>query len=170
MTSPNGMSFPEGMVILRAPGFDVESSQFVVAKMVDTNEATFTQFIWDAGRAFLQPLHPSFPTVEMANGLWLAGLSMPSCVDPRYRAMPSPSPTGSCAEICMGWSLTSNGQRSSYADSGAPERSRETLSNRNEALQEQRIKASLAIRTISSHSLVVTSSQYSRRSASKIAW
>ena len=65
MTSSNGMSFPEGMVILVAPGFDVESSQFVVAKMVDTNEATFKQFIWDSGRAFLKPLNPSFPTVEM---------------------------------------------------------------------------------------------------------
>lgn len=70
MTSPNGMSFPEGMVILVAPGFDVESSQFVVAKMVDTNEATFKQFIWDSGRAFLKPLNPSFPTVEM-DGEWV---------------------------------------------------------------------------------------------------
>lgn len=70
MTSPNGMSFPEGMVILVAPGFDVESSQFVVAKMTDTNEATFKQFIWDSGRAFLKPLNPSFPTVEM-DGEWV---------------------------------------------------------------------------------------------------
>ncbi|MBZ3666242.1 LexA family protein [Pseudomonas monteilii] len=70
MTSSNGMSFPEGMVILVAPGFDVESSQFVVAKMVDTNEATFKQFIWDSGRAFLKPLNPSFPTVEM-DGEWV---------------------------------------------------------------------------------------------------
>lgn len=70
MTSQNGMSFPEGMVILVAPGFDVESSQFVVAKMTDTNEATFKQFIWDSGRAFLKPLNPSFPTVEM-DGEWV---------------------------------------------------------------------------------------------------
>ncbi|GJB82483.1 LexA family protein [Pseudomonas sp. s4] len=70
MTSPSGMSFPEGMVILVAPGFDVESSQFVVAKMIDTNEATFKQFIWDSGRAFLKPLNPSFPTVEM-DGEWV---------------------------------------------------------------------------------------------------
>ncbi|WP_445672678.1 helix-turn-helix domain-containing protein [Pseudomonas inefficax] len=73
MTSSNGMSFPEGMVILVAPGFDVESSQFVVAKMVDTNEATFKQFIWDSGRAFLKPLNPSFPTVEMDDEWALVG-------------------------------------------------------------------------------------------------
>lgn len=73
MTSSNGMSFPEGMVILVAPGFDVESSQFVVAKMVDSNEATFKQFIWDSGRAFLKPLNPSFPTVEMDDEWVLVG-------------------------------------------------------------------------------------------------
>lgn len=70
MTSHNGMSFPEGMVILVAPGFDVENGQYVVAKMVDTNEATFKQLVRDSGRAFLKPLNPSFPTVEV-DGEWL---------------------------------------------------------------------------------------------------
>jgi len=64
------MSFPEGMVILVAPGFDVESGQYVVAKMVDTNEATFKQFVWDSGRAYLKPLNSAFPTVEV-DGEWL---------------------------------------------------------------------------------------------------
>lgn len=70
MTSPNGMSFPEGMVILVAPGFDVESGQYAVAKITETNEATFKQFIWDSGRAYLKPLNPSFPTVEV-DGEWI---------------------------------------------------------------------------------------------------
>jgi SOS-response transcriptional repressor LexA len=70
MTSTNGMSFPEGMVILVAPGFDVENGQYVVAKMVDTNEATFKQFVWDSGRAYLKPLNSAFPTVEV-DGEWL---------------------------------------------------------------------------------------------------
>ena len=65
MTSSNGMSFSEGMIILVAPGSDVESGQYVVAKLIDTNEATFKQFIWDSGRAYLKPLNYSFPTVEM---------------------------------------------------------------------------------------------------------
>lgn len=65
MTASAGLSFPEGMVILVAPGFDVESGQFVVAKMVDTNEATFKQFLWDSGMAFLKPLNPAFPMLEV---------------------------------------------------------------------------------------------------------
>lgn len=70
MTSPNGMSFSEGMVILVAPGFDVEHGQFVVAKLIDSNEATFKQFIWDSGKAYLKPLNPAFPTVEV-DKTWL---------------------------------------------------------------------------------------------------
>lgn len=70
MTSTNGMSFSEGMLILVAPGGDVENGQYVVAKLIDTNEATFKQFIWDSGRAYLKPLNPSFPTVEV-DDTWL---------------------------------------------------------------------------------------------------
>lgn len=65
MTSQGGVSFVEGMVILVAPGFDVENGQYCVAKLIDSNEATFKQFIWDSGRAYLKPLNPAFPTVEV---------------------------------------------------------------------------------------------------------
>ncbi|NMX98628.1 helix-turn-helix domain-containing protein [Pseudomonas veronii] len=65
MTSSNGTSFNEGMLILVAPGCDVENGHYVVAKLIDTNEATFKQFIWDSGKAYLKPLNPAFPTVEI---------------------------------------------------------------------------------------------------------
>ncbi len=65
MTSTNGISFSEGMIILVAPGSDVESGQYVVAKLIDTNEATFKQLIRDSGKAYLKPLNPAFPTVEV---------------------------------------------------------------------------------------------------------
>lgn len=73
MTSTNGMSFSEGMLILVAPGGDVENGQYVVAKLIDTNEATFKQFIWDSGRAYLKPLNPAFPTVEVDNTWTVVG-------------------------------------------------------------------------------------------------
>jgi SOS-response transcriptional repressor LexA len=65
MTSQGGISFIEGMVILVAPGFDVEPGNYVVAKLVDTDEATFKQYVRDSGRTFLKPLNPAFPTVEV---------------------------------------------------------------------------------------------------------
>lgn len=65
MTSQGGISFIEGMVILVAPDFDVETGNYCVARLLDSNEATFKQFIWDSGRAYLKPLNPTFPTVEV---------------------------------------------------------------------------------------------------------
>ncbi|RMT59099.1 hypothetical protein ALP45_200017 [Pseudomonas coronafaciens pv. atropurpurea] len=55
----------EGMLILIAPGFDIQSGQYVVAKITDTNEATFKQFYKDSGRSYLRPLNPVFSTIEI---------------------------------------------------------------------------------------------------------
>ncbi|WP_310887174.1 LexA family protein, partial [Pseudomonas syringae group genomosp. 3] len=65
MTAPGGISFVEGMLILIAPGFDIQSGQYVVAKITDTNEATFKQFYKDSGRSYLRPLNPVFSTIEI---------------------------------------------------------------------------------------------------------
>ena len=73
MTSQGGVSFVEGMVILVAPGFDVDNGNYCVAKMTDTNEATFKQFIWDSGRAFLKALNPAFPTIEVDDEWTIVG-------------------------------------------------------------------------------------------------
>ncbi|MEE5136175.1 XRE family transcriptional regulator [Pseudomonas alliivorans] len=69
MTSPAGHSFPEGFLILVAPETEPRSGQFVIARTVDSNEATFKQFLRDAGRFYLKPLNPSFPTIPM-NDEW----------------------------------------------------------------------------------------------------
>ena len=73
MTSPVGPSFPEGFLILVAPQFDAHSGQFVVAKLTDSNEATFKQFIRDSGVFYLKPLNPSFPTIPMDDAWELVG-------------------------------------------------------------------------------------------------
>lgn len=72
MTSASGLpTFPEGTLILVAPGVMPENGQFCVAKLIDgpTHESTFKQFFRDAGRAYLQPLNKSFPIIEL-NGEW----------------------------------------------------------------------------------------------------
>lgn len=75
MTSPTMPTFPEGMLILVAPGVMPENGQFVVAKIVggDTHEATFKQFIRDAGRSYLKPLNPAFPTIPLDDGWTIVG-------------------------------------------------------------------------------------------------
>ncbi|MCK8685335.1 helix-turn-helix domain-containing protein [Pseudomonas umsongensis] len=62
MTSSSGDSFPEGFLILVAPDIEPRHGQYVVARMIDTNEATFKQLVRDAGELYLKPLNPSYPT------------------------------------------------------------------------------------------------------------
>jgi SOS-response transcriptional repressor LexA len=73
MTSTGGVTFAEGMLILIAPGFDVESGQYVVAKMVDTEEATFKQLYRDSGKTYLRPLNPAFSTIEIDDRWQIVG-------------------------------------------------------------------------------------------------
>lgn len=73
MTSQAGPSFPEGFLILIAPDKEPENGQFVVAKLVDTNEATFKQLIRDAGEVYLKPLNPSFPTIPVDDAWVVVG-------------------------------------------------------------------------------------------------
>ncbi|MCY0791949.1 LexA family transcriptional regulator [Morganella morganii] len=60
MTAPSGLSIPEGMVILVDPKVEPSSGKLVVAKIDTDNEATFKQYIVDAGNHYLKPLNPQY--------------------------------------------------------------------------------------------------------------
>jgi SOS-response transcriptional repressor LexA len=61
MTSPVGFTVPEGMIILVDPDKEAVSGKLVVAKLENENEATFKQFMVDAGRKYLKALNPHHP-------------------------------------------------------------------------------------------------------------
>lgn len=67
MTSPfaDGMSFPDGTIIIVDPARSSQAGDFVVAKDVATQQATFKKLTTDGGRWFLKPLNPSYPTTEI---------------------------------------------------------------------------------------------------------
>lgn len=67
MTSPHPgeRSFPEGTVIVVDPLRGCDAGDFVVAKDVVTQQATFKKLTTDGGRWFLKPLNPIYPTVEI---------------------------------------------------------------------------------------------------------
>ena len=73
MTSPAGKSFPEGMLILVNPDLGVEPGHYVVAKLVDTQEATFKQLVEDAGAKFLKPLNPAWPMIPINGNCRIVG-------------------------------------------------------------------------------------------------
>jgi SOS-response transcriptional repressor LexA len=66
MLNPAGEpSFPEGTIIIVDPGRHAGPNNYVVAKDVVTQRATFKKLVTDGGRWFLRPLNPAYPTQEI---------------------------------------------------------------------------------------------------------
>lgn len=62
---PGDRSFPDGTVIIVDPGRAASAGDFVIAKDVATQKATFKRLVSDGGRWFLKPLNPTYPTIEI---------------------------------------------------------------------------------------------------------
>ena len=60
-----GVSFPPGAIIIVDPSQPVKAGDFVVATDPRSGEATLKQLVSDAGRWFLKPLNPAYPTTEI---------------------------------------------------------------------------------------------------------
>lgn len=60
MTSPSGVSIPEGTMILVDPAKEPINGSLVVAKLEFENEATFKKYVQDAGHQYLKPLNPEY--------------------------------------------------------------------------------------------------------------
>jgi SOS-response transcriptional repressor LexA len=67
MTSPypGDMSFPEGTIIIVDPARAAHAGDYVVAKDVGTQTATFKRLAHDTGRWYLKPLNPTYPSIEI---------------------------------------------------------------------------------------------------------
>lgn len=74
MTSPSGLSIPEGMVILVDPEVEPISGKLVVAKLESENEATFKQYIVDAGNHYLKPLNPQYRMISINGNCRIIGV------------------------------------------------------------------------------------------------
>jgi len=67
MTSPypGARSFPDGTIIVVDPGRAAQAGDFVIAKDVEDQRATFKQLVTDGVRWFLKPLNPAYATTEI---------------------------------------------------------------------------------------------------------
>lgn len=74
MTSPVGLSIPEGAAILIDPEVEPINGKLVVAKLEGDNEATFKKLVIDAGRRFLKPLNPQYPMLEINGNCKIIGV------------------------------------------------------------------------------------------------
>ena len=67
-------TFTPGMRLLVKPeGFDLISGKYYIAKLMETGETTFKQYIRDAGAAYLQPLNNQFPVIQVNDGVQIIG-------------------------------------------------------------------------------------------------
>lgn len=62
---PGAQSFPDGTIIIVDPDRSAGPGDYVVAKDVQTQKATFKKLTTDGGRWYLKPLNPTYPTVEI---------------------------------------------------------------------------------------------------------
>lgn len=74
MTSPVGTSITEGTLILVDTEADVQSGKLVVAKLADSDQATFKKLVDDGGRRYLRPLNPAYPTEMCAENCRVVGV------------------------------------------------------------------------------------------------
>lgn len=74
MTSQHGKSYPDGSIIYVDPEVPYTNGSRVIAKIPGCNEATFKQYAEDAGRRYLKPLNPQYPTIEIDDTTLICGV------------------------------------------------------------------------------------------------
>ncbi|MNR56798.1 hypothetical protein D3C85_1774450 [compost metagenome] len=60
-------------ILVQPEGFDLISGRYYIARLRSTGETTFQQYVRGAGTEYLQPLNPSYKTMEMGADVEIIG-------------------------------------------------------------------------------------------------
>lgn len=71
---PGARSYPPGFILFVDPDRAITNGCRVIAKLPDTDEATFKVYTEDSGKRYLKPLNPQYPTTEMTEAMALCGV------------------------------------------------------------------------------------------------
>ncbi|MDC9583169.1 S24 family peptidase [Xenorhabdus sp. PR6a] len=74
MVSPNGLSIPQGMIILVDPEVKPAPNNLVVAKLDGEKELTFKQLVTEGYDTFLKPLNPQYNMISLSNHVHIVGV------------------------------------------------------------------------------------------------
>src|SRR5690606_25221645 len=74
MTSPSGLSVPEGMIIIVDPTASAENGDLVIAKDGASNKATFKKLSFDGDDIYLVPLNPDLKPKLITRELHICGV------------------------------------------------------------------------------------------------
>lgn len=78
---PGARSYPPGIIIFVDPDKSVENGSRVVARIHDDEAATFKVYSEDAGKRYLRPLNPQYPTIEMTTEMHICGVVVGSWLE-----------------------------------------------------------------------------------------
>ncbi|MCA7012494.1 helix-turn-helix domain-containing protein [Dickeya dadantii] len=76
MTAPAGLSIPEGTLVLFDTGRDAINGSLVIAKLSDSNEATFKKLAVDGGQRYLKGLNPNWPIIPINGNCKIIGVAV----------------------------------------------------------------------------------------------
>ncbi|EPH3099985.1 LexA family protein [Providencia stuartii] len=76
MTAPTGKSIPDGSLILVDTGKEHVNGSLVIAKLTDSNEATFKKLVIDGGNWYLKGLNPTWPTMKVNGNCKIIGVAV----------------------------------------------------------------------------------------------
>lgn len=76
MTAPAGLSIPEGTHVLFDTGREPINGSLVIAKLSESNEATFKKLIIDGGQKYLKGLNPQWPMVPINGNCRIIGVAV----------------------------------------------------------------------------------------------
>ncbi|MCE0846000.1 helix-turn-helix domain-containing protein [Buttiauxella sp. A2-C1_F] len=76
MTAPVGLSVPEGTFVLFDTGREPVNGSLVIAKLSDSNEATFKKLIIDGGQKYLKGLNPAWPLIPVNGNCKTIGVAV----------------------------------------------------------------------------------------------
>ncbi|OTA21156.1 repressor [Xenorhabdus beddingii] len=84
MVSANGLSIPQGMIILVDPEVRPTANKLVVAKLDGEKEPTFRQLITEGYDTFLKPLNAQYNMIPLGNHVQIIGV----VVEAKVRKLP----------------------------------------------------------------------------------
>lgn len=76
MTAPAGLSIPEGTYVLFDTGREAVNGSLVIAKLSDSNEATFKKLIIDGSQRYLKGLNPQWPLISINGNCKIIGVAV----------------------------------------------------------------------------------------------
>lgn len=75
MESANGISFPNGAIVVIDPEISATSGSFVIARPAIGNPLVFKQYVMDGGKRYLKPLNTRYPIVEITSQALICGVA-----------------------------------------------------------------------------------------------